>query len=283
MAETSIRFSRLNDSNYAEWSVRMEAVLICRGLWSFVKIYVPEITVDGTAKSASKIAEEYEALKKERDVSKMDEARAEMILRVEDGQISHMRSRDPLEIWETLERVHRASGFATSLALRRKFLTAKKLETQPMQAWIGLIQGLAFRMEQADISVSDQDRILALTMGLPTSYDTVIVNFDATPPNLLTPNHVITRLLNEETRQIASAEPLTTVKKEDDEAMAVTAGKSGGKGTRINPDVICYFCEQKGHYRSECPEKVAWKKSKQKGENAMAFWDSSDSEGEGVF
>ena len=47
----------------------------------------------------------------------MDEARAERILCVEDGQLSHMRSQDPLEIWETLERVHCVAGFATSLAL----------------------------------------------------------------------------------------------------------------------------------------------------------------------
>ena len=38
----------------------------------------------------------------------MDEACAEMILNVDNGPFSHMYSRDPLEIWETPERVHRA-------------------------------------------------------------------------------------------------------------------------------------------------------------------------------
>jgi hypothetical protein len=285
MAESiSVRVPNLNDSNYAEWSVRMEAILIRRGLWSLVKINISEITADGVAKSASKIAEEYRDLKKKRDVEKMDEARAEMILRVEDGQLSHMRSRDPLEIWETLERVHRASGFATSLALRRKFLTAKKEETQSMQAWIGFIQSLAFRMEQAGVSVSDQDRILALTMGLPSSYDAVIINFDATEPNSLTLNHVITRLLNEETRQIAIA-PNSSIPAYDEAMIAFGTGKGrGSKGTRVNPDVVCYFCEKKGHYRSECPERLAWEKSKgEKSRQAMAAWESSDSESEDAF
>ncbi|KAJ7125744.1 hypothetical protein C8R43DRAFT_830390, partial [Mycena crocata] len=50
-----------------------------------------------------------------RDGTKMAEARAEMILRVEDGQLAHMTSRDPMVVWETLERTHRAPGFAMQL------------------------------------------------------------------------------------------------------------------------------------------------------------------------
>lgn len=99
----------------------------------------------------------------------MAEAKAELVLRVEDGQLSHMHSHDPAEVWETLERVHRAAGFATSLSLRCSFLSAKKTKDQPMQAWISQIQNLVFRMEAASITVSEQDRILALTMGLPTN------------------------------------------------------------------------------------------------------------------
>ena len=65
--------------------------------------------------------------------------------------------------------MHLAAGFATSLALHQKFLTAKKNTVQLMQAWIGHIQSLAFRMEEAGIEVDNQDRIFALTMGLPDS------------------------------------------------------------------------------------------------------------------
>ncbi|KAJ6493160.1 hypothetical protein C8R45DRAFT_825154 [Mycena sanguinolenta] len=103
-----------------------------------------------------------------------------------DGQLAHMTARDPMEVWENLERLHRAAGFATSLALRRKFLTAKKMAEETMEAWIGRIQTLVLRMEHAGIEVTGQDQILALTMGLPPSYDAVIINFDATPPEQLT-------------------------------------------------------------------------------------------------
>ncbi|KAI0038685.1 hypothetical protein FA95DRAFT_1469218, partial [Auriscalpium vulgare] len=72
-----------------------------------------------------------------RSASKMAEARSEMILRVEGSQLAHMRSRDPRQVWDSLRMVHRARGFATSLALRRSFLTARKKTTQRMVAWIG--------------------------------------------------------------------------------------------------------------------------------------------------
>ena len=74
----------------------------------------------------------------------------------------------------------------------------KKAAEQSMQAWIGDIQSLAFQMREAGIEVTNQDKILALTMGLPKSYDAVIINFDSTSPELLMLNHIITRLLNEE-------------------------------------------------------------------------------------
>jgi hypothetical protein len=67
-----------------------------------------------------------------------------------------------------------------------------------MQAWIGQIQGLSFCMEHTKIAVTNQDKILAITMGLPPSFDNVIIYFDSMSPGTLTLDLVIARLLNEE-------------------------------------------------------------------------------------
>ena len=257
MSETtslgSISMKRLNDSNYPEWAIRMEAILVRESLWSLVKPTAEE--------------------KDKRTQEKMARARAEMILRVEDNQLVHMISPDPIQIWLTLERVHQAAGFATSLSLRRKFLTAKKSDSQTMQAWIGQIQGLAFRMEHAKIAVTDQDKILAITMGLPPSFDNVIINFDSMSPETLTLDLVISRLLNEEVRQITTAPSVKEddqIKMELDEAMAVSCSKPIS-------EVLCFFCDKKGHYKSDCPERKAWEKSKKTG-TAAGAWESSDDE-----
>ena len=273
--ESSARFQRLNNTNYAEWSLRMEAVLVRAGLWGMIYPEVTHTKEDGMEKDASTIALELEAALKARTIAKMNEARAEIILRLEDGQLSHcLRSNDPRVVWLVLESVHRAAGFATSLALRRKFLTLKKTPSETMQAWIGQIQALGFRLEQAGIAVSDQDKILALTMGLPPSYDAVIINFDSTPSDQLTLSHVISRLLNEEVRQ-ASGQPSNTNDTSEetrDEAMAVTGrgGRRAGGGTTSLADVVCFFCDKKGHYKSDCPDRLAWESSKKKGSKDYA-------------
>lgn len=273
---TSMRFAPLNDSNYAEWSIRMKAYLIRRKLWKVV-----DILEEG--KSAKAFADELEARSKDL----MDEACAEMTLMVEGGQLSHMQSPDPREIWLTLRRVHRAAGFATSLALQRRFVTMKK-GNEPMQAWIGAVKALAFRLEYAGIAVSEQDMILALTVGLPNSYEAVIINFDATPAELLTLDHVIARLLNEETRQDSSRE-ITKAIEPEDEAMAVTssAGRRWANSSKQSnaSQEICYWCEKAGHRKSDCFERQAYFKNKEKKAAgvSMAVTCNSDSDDDCAF
>jgi hypothetical protein len=95
-------------------------------------------------------------------------------------------------------------------------------------------------------------------------------------PKALTLNLVITHLLNEEVRQITSA-PLVKeedqIKTEDlDDAMAVSRAKAIS-------EVLCFFCDTKGHYKSDYPERKAWEKLKsKKSSTAAGAWDSSDDE-----
>ena len=87
--ESSTRFQHLNDTNYAEWSLRMEAILVRRGFWVMINPAIDQQKEDGTEKDASTIVLEFEAALKARTITKMNEARAEIILRLEDGQLSH--------------------------------------------------------------------------------------------------------------------------------------------------------------------------------------------------
>ncbi len=126
-----------------------------------------------------------------------------------------------------------------------------------MQSWIGDVQSLAYTIEEAGIPVTDQDKILALTMGLSPSYDAVIINFDSTAPADLTFQSVITRLLNEETRQSSSSASgprnVDTVQVKSEENVAFAANSHGSR-----VDVVCHFCDKKGHYKSTCRERQKW-------------------------
>ena len=92
MTDTTVCFPNLNKSNYAEWSIQMEAILVWQGLWSMVKIPILGEDAEGEVKAISMIMARLEDGKNKQDAGKMDEAQTEMILCVDDGQLSHMRS-----------------------------------------------------------------------------------------------------------------------------------------------------------------------------------------------
>ena len=130
MTTESVRFPQLNHTNYAEWALHMEAILIRGGFWDL-------ITGDEKLEDAADEKGEREFRKREA------QCRAEIVLRVDDLQLPHMADRSPMVIWNSLASVHCARGFGSRLQLRRNFITASMKEGQSMEGWIGEVRGLA--------------------------------------------------------------------------------------------------------------------------------------------
>ena len=243
----SAHFPRLNETNYSEWSIRMEAQLIRLGLWDQVVCDFEPTTPEDDAKAK-------DAWLKKRKAPKMAEARAEIILRVEDSQLAHMRSKDPMEIWNALARLHIARGFATRLALRRGFLRLVKGNDERMAAWIGRVKAFSFRLEDVGVEVTDEDRILALTNGLDKTYEAFLISLDATPPELLSLAHVTDRLLNEETGRENRA-----AMNSGETAFYTTRGNHSGSGQGggqpgSGGPPVCWRCGKAGHIKEFCRE-----------------------------
>jgi gag-polypeptide of LTR copia-type/Zinc knuckle len=244
------QFEKLNEKNYVDWRYMMEALLVEKDLWD---------VVDGTegrpaGSDNSKAVRAY--------VKKQQVARAKIILHIEPSQLPHARFSDPTEIWENLEQVHRARGFATRLALRREFLYMKKRDGQVMNSWIAEVKNTAYRLDAAGVAVIDEDIILTLTAGLPESYSTLIVTLDNLSPNDLTLPNVITRLLNEEVRQNAHEDVV--------ELSGPVYSVQDAKNKKIKPplsEITCYNCGKKGHYKSTCP---VLKKESETGDKVVA-------------
>jgi hypothetical protein len=130
-------------------------------------------------------------------------------------------------------------------------------ESQSMESWIGEVRGLANRLKAIDVAVSDENMIVALTAGLPTSYTPIIISFDALESSKLTIDFVITRILNEEGRQATPSLTPINVKTEDpDSNVALHALK-------FCSDVQCFYCLLKGHYSLVCPQKEKDNKAKE--------------------
>jgi hypothetical protein len=226
-------FDKLTDGNFHEWKIYMEALLTRKDLLDYV---------DGTQRhpggteGSKKVKEFYR---------KQLEARAEIILRVTPSQLAHCRDTDPMIIWNNLVTIHSSRGRSTIIALRRRFHRLRLERSETMSAYIARVRHIAFLLEEANVDVTDDDIILAITSGLPHSYDPFLISLDATSDSDYALPHVIARLVNEYQRQIEHEHHQPTT---DPTNLAMVATPR-----RDLANITCFGCGKKGHYQINCP------------------------------
>jgi hypothetical protein len=98
-----------------------------------------------------------------------------------------------------------------------------------------------------NVNLEDEDLILVLTMGLPANYNTFVILLDATPPDKLTLNNMITQLLNEESRTYNVAPP-----NHFDNLIAATAAAPVCCALCPLALISCFSYGKKGHYQTNC-------------------------------
>ena len=192
----TVSFPPLNDDNYHYWVLRMEAELVRRGLYGqCVKGWLDdgvEWTEEMKKEDPSGWAKRVDSWERKRTGKKRMEARAEIVARISDSQLDHVLGlNDPVDIWQTLQRVHVSRGLASRLSLRREFLKLMKKEDEAMSGFVGRVRKLAYRLKMIGVEVMDEDMILAATVGLGDSWSGLVMTLDATPAGELTFEYVV--------------------------------------------------------------------------------------------
>lgn len=224
--------SKLDDNNYAEWSILMRAVLVHQGLWDIVSGSTP--CPLGSPNSNAVRAW----------VKKNDQACTEITLNLDPAQLPHAHHTDANVLWCKLENVHQARGLGTRLSRRRDFYQMRKRDDQTMTAWIADVRRAVFRLKAIGATVTEEDHILVVTSSLPPSFEQFVVTLDATPESKLTLELVHCRLLNEDSRQRPSPSSSIT-----------TLAAAARTRTRTPIELItCFHCMRKGHYKAQCPD-----------------------------
>ena len=111
-----------------------------------------------------------------------------------------------------------------------------------MQSWIADICDVAHCLQDADAKASEEDVILVLTQGSPSTFDNFVVSLNATATSNLTINYIFSHLLNKEAHQGISGPP--------DVNLALAAASA----CCDLQNITCHSCHQKGHYQSHCPQ-----------------------------
>ena len=113
-------FPKLNNTNYADWHYMMVATLVEKDLWDIVDGWLTCPVSSPNHKAVKSF------------VKKQHLARTKISLSIEASQLPHTRHDNPRVIWESLQKVHWACGFATCLSLCRRFLYMHKRDDQFM-------------------------------------------------------------------------------------------------------------------------------------------------------
>jgi hypothetical protein len=269
----SLPFDKLNETNYDDWKIQMEALLEEKGLFGVVS---GRDVLPATGPNSKGVRTFLE---------KQRLARSKIILAIDPSQLPHVRNEeDPFVIWKNLARIHRARGLGVLLTMRMDFLKMSMPPGSTIASYVASIRHAAYRLEECyqaeeddsvslsliispSISttrppiVSHLDKISVLLNGLPPAYQPVIVNITGTPLTSLTFEDVVTRLMNEEgrLRNIVSPTITPSVTSDSyDQAYYAAKRVPNGKSSKSAPSkdmskVRCHKCGGVGHYRCDCP------------------------------
>jgi hypothetical protein len=262
----SLPFDKLNETNYDDWKIQMEALLEEKGLFGVVSGRVIMPTTGPNSKGVKTFLE------------KQRLARSKIILAIEPSQLPHVRNEeDPFVIWQNLTRIHRARGLGVLLTMRMDFLKMSMPPGSTIATYVANIRHAAYRLEECyqaeqddsvtlyspSISttrppiVSDIDKISVLLNGLPPAYQPVIVNITGISLASLTFEDVVTRLMNEEGR-LRNIFPTTTSSDsgpQDQAFAAMPTSRLKGKSAPFKDmsKIRCHKCGGVGHIRPNCP------------------------------
>ena len=107
----SLPFDKLNETNYDDWKIQVEALLEEKGLFGVVSGRDVMPTTGPSSKGVKAFLE------------KQRLARSKIILAIEPSQLPHVRNEEnPFVIWQNLTRIHRARGLGVLLTMRMDFL-----------------------------------------------------------------------------------------------------------------------------------------------------------------
>ncbi|XP_021999366.1 uncharacterized protein LOC110896210 [Helianthus annuus] len=289
---TSFQVPRLTSKNYNTWTILMESVLDAQGLWEVID----PVKGDAVDEKKNKVARAviFQALPED------------ILLQVAKNQ----SAKDIWEALRVrflgADRVQKAR-LAT---LRREFEQLRMKETDSIENFAGKISGFVSRYSSLGSSLDDEALVRKLLDSVPKKYLQIVASIEQYSDIESMPfEEAIGRLKayeerikeqdetsdNDQSKVLLSKtdgqssntngqDSKTDGQEKNEESVCKYCGRGWstqsdrgrdrGRGGRYQRDkryIVCYNCQEKGHYASECPKK----ESKEEVANLAQEYDSS--------
>jgi hypothetical protein len=223
---------KLDGSNWSTWKFQMKHLLMAKEVWGHV---------DGTLVRPADGANAQ--AKFDKDVQK---TMATLVIGVHSSIVYLVTACEtPKDLWDTLKVQYERNTLANKLFLKKQYFTTKMREGQSVTAHLKVMKEITDKLAALGAAVADDEKVVALLISLPPSYETLVTALEAKGDDL-TLVFVQQALVNEEQKRQAKQGEAAATESNHQKALRADRVKFKGK---------CFKCQTEGHKASECREK----------------------------
>ena len=265
----------LSATNYAIWKPRMEDILFCKDLHD-------PLENKGEKPLATK----------DEEWRKMNRKTIGLIRQCIGHEVFHHVAQETsaYELWIKLEEMYQAKTSRNKALLMRRLVNLKLQRETTVAEHTSEFQNLVNQLTSVDLQFDDEMQALLLLSSLPESWETLVVSLSNSAPNgKLTTSMVMDALFNEEARR----REMGSTDQSESQALVSEGSRERGRGQgrghhrgtgkgrwrsqARGRTVRCFYCDQEGHIKRDCPKYKAQDQSSDTAATAvMADDDESD-------
>ncbi|VFQ73127.1 unnamed protein product [Cuscuta campestris] len=189
---------------------------------------------------------------------------------------------DPVDIWEKLESRYKSKSLTSRLYLKKRLFGLQMAEEANFNRHLDEFNKITTELESIDVKIEEEDKAMLLLASLPSSFDNIVTTLLFGKETLKFDEAVAALLMNE-TRRGGNR-----VSNDGQALVAKGAGRErgqskerGGASQRFkssSKSFRCYYCDEEGHFKRDCPKRRKEKKDGKTPVTAVAESSNQESE-----
>ncbi|CAI5799407.1 Hypothetical predicted protein [Podarcis lilfordi] len=188
----SVPFEKLNGSNWEEWSRKLKAWLVAKGLWEATQ-GPPQQAAAGAA--AAVVAAAQASQRKDQ------KALGTIVLSLEGSQLPLVEGLETAqEAYQALERVHHRTTAGAKIHTTRSLFELKLRPGDSIRQHVTKMLSVFNKLRLLQVNFTEELEVYILLSSLDKSYDNLCLTLESMNPADLTLQYVTGRLCDEEER-----------------------------------------------------------------------------------